>query len=293
MYDLIIIGLGPAGINACIYAKRSGLKILVIEKGMPGGTLHSINNIENYLGYEKINGTNLAMQFYKQFMELNIEMKNEEVLDITLDGSIKTVITTNSSYQAKGIIIATGRGQLKLGIENENLPGVSTCTLCDGALYKDKVVAIYGNNPKILDDIFYLSNIVKKLYIITNKQNLIGNQEKIEKVKQIENIELIFNEEVKKINGNVKIESISLNKQILEVDGLFINNEYGPLTSFVKNLNITNEKGYIITDETGKTKIDGIYACGDNKAKDLYQIITAASEGATAATAIYKYIKGL
>lgn len=293
MYELIIIGLGPAGINACIYAKRSGLKILVFEKGMPGGNLHSIKNIENYLGYEKIDGTNLAMQFYKQFKELEVEMKNEEVIDIKVENDLKTVITKNGSYQTKGIIIATGRGPLKLGLENEDLPGVSTCTLCDGALYKDKVVAIYGNNPKMLDDIMYLSNIVKKLYVITSKNTLIGAPSKINKVNSLENIKIFFNEEIKKINGNLKIESIELTKTKFQIDGLFINNEYGPQTNFVKKLNITNEKGYIKTDENGKTAIDGIYACGDSKEKDLYQIITAASEGALAATLIYKYIKEL
>ena len=186
MYDLIIIGLGPAGINACIYAKRSNLNILVFEKNMPGGTLHTIKHVDNYLGYNNVDGTELAMLFYKQFKELKVPMKNEEVIKVELNG-----------------------------------------------------------NKKI----------------------------------------------IKKINGKDKIESIELNDKTLTIDGLFINNEYGPITSFVKELGITNEKGYIIADDNGKTKIDGIYVCGDSKEKTLYQIITAASEGALAATDAYKYIK--
>lgn len=293
MYDLIIIGLGPAGINAAIYAKRSNLNILVFEKNIPGGNLHSIKHIENYLGYESIDGSTLAMQFYKQFKELNVPMKNEEVLKIIDNQDKKRVITHNGTYESKAIIIATGRGPQKLGIDNEDLLGVSTCVICDGSLYKDKTVAIYGNNPKVLEDVIYLSSIVKKLYFITPKDKLIGNKELIDKVNSLENIEIILNSTINKINGKNKIESIDTNDSNIKIDGLFINNGYGPITNFVKDLNITNEKGYIITDEKGKTKIDGIYACGDSKQKDLYQIITAASEGALAATAAYKYIKNI
>lgn len=291
MYDLIIIGLGPAGINACIYAKRSNLNILVFEKNMPGGTLHTIKHVDNYLGYNNVDGTELAMLFYKQFKELNVPMKNEEVIKVEVNDKEKTVITNNGSYKAKAIIIATGRGKQKLGIANENIPGVSTCAVCDGALYKDKTVAIYGNNPLMLEDILYLSNIVKKLYVITSKDKLLGKDELLDKVNSLENIELLFNQTIKKINGIKKIESIDLNDKTISIDGLFINNEYGPITSFVKDLGITNDKGYIIADDNGKTKIDGIYVCGDSKAKTLYQIITAASEGALAATDAYKYIK--
>ena len=196
MYDLIIIGLGPAGINASIYAKRSGLNILVFEKNMPGGNLHSIKNIENYLGYEKIDGTNLAIQFYRQFKELNVPMINDEVLNIELEGEIKIVKTKDNTYKSKGIIISTGRGPLKLGLKNENISGISTCAVCDGNLYKNKIVAIYAITPKALDDILYLSNIVKKLIVISNKNKLIGNPKLIDMIKKIENIELIFNEEI-------------------------------------------------------------------------------------------------
>ena len=129
MYDLIIIGLGPAGINAAIYAKRSNLNILVFEKNIPGGNLHSIKHIENYLGYESIDGSTLAMQFYKQFKELNVPMKNEEVLKIIDNQDKKRVITHNGTYESKAIIIATGRGPQKLGIDNEDLLGVSTLSL--------------------------------------------------------------------------------------------------------------------------------------------------------------------
>lgn len=291
MYDLIIIGLGPAGINACIYAKRSNLNVLVIERGIPGGTLHNIKEVENYLGYEHINGSDLAMQFYKQFKDLKIPMVNEEVQDITLEDNIKVIETTNNTYKAKAVIIATGRGPQKLNIPNENIPGVSYCVLCDGSLYKDKTVALYSSNPRGLEDAIYLSGLVKKLYLITNKDRLIGSKELVDKVNNLENIKIYFNQNINEIIGTEKIVQIKLNDLELTIDGLFINNEYGPITHFVKNLGITNDKGYILVDEHQETSIKGLYACGDNTKKEIYQIITAASEGASAAINAYKYIK--
>lgn len=289
MYDLIIIGLGPAGINACIYAKRSNLNILVFEKNMPGGTLHTIKHVNNYLGYKNIEGSELAIEFYKQFKELNVPMINEEVINITIDNNTKIVHTKTNTYKSKAVIIATGRGTQKLNLENENLKGVSTCAVCDGAFFKEKTVAIYGNNPKMLEDIIYLSNIVNKLYIITPNQ--LPFQEN--KITELPNIEIYQNEKLEKIIGTTQIEKIKTTTKEITIDGLFIENGYGPITSFVKDLNITNEKGYIIADESGKTTQEGIFVCGDSKQKELYQIITAASEGALAATAAYKYIKNV
>ena len=291
MYDLIIIGLGPAGINACIYAKRSNLNVLVIERGMPGGTLHNIKEVENYLGYEHINGSDLAMQFYKQFKDLKIPMVNEEVQNITLEDNIKVIETSNNTYKSKAVIIATGRGPQKLNIPNENLPRVSYCVLCDGSLYKDKTVALYSSNPRGLEDAIYLSGLVKKLYLISNKEKLIGSKELVDKVNNLENIEVFFNQNINEIIGNEKISEIKLKDINLNVDGLFVNNDYGPITYFVKNLGITNDKGYILVDEHQETSIKGLYACGVNSKKEIYQIITAASEGASAAINAYKYIK--
>lgn len=291
MYDLIIIGLGPAGINACIYAKRSNLNVLVIEKGMPGGTLHNIRDVENYLGYKHINGSDLAMQFYKQFKELNIPMKNEEVINITLENNIKIIQTSKNTYKTKSIIICTGRGPLKLNLKNNELPNISYCVLCDGALYKNKNVALYGNNAKVLEDTIYLSNIAKNVYLIVNQGDLIGPTELKEKIKDLKNVKIYFNEYITELIGNKKLESIKLKNLEIDIDGLFVNNEFGPLTSFCKDLEITNEKGYILVDSHQETNVKGIFACGDNTKKEIYQIITAASEGASAAVNAYKYIK--
>lgn len=293
MYDLIIIGLGPAGINACIYAKRSNLNVLVIEKGVPGGSLHNIKNVENYLGYEQINGSDLALKFYKQFKELNVPLVNEEVLEIKVSDTAKEIITNSNVYQTKAVIIATGRGPLKLNVPGENLKGVSNCVLCDAALYKNKDVALYGNGPKNLEDAIYLSGIAQNVYLIINEHTLLGAKELKEKVETLTNIHIINDEKIIEIIGKTSIKKIRLKKSTITVDGLFINNGYGPLTYFCRNLNITNEKGYIIVNEYQETAIKGIFACGDSTKKEIYQIITAASEGASSAINAYKYIKGI
>lgn len=292
MYDLIIIGLGPAGINASIYAKRSNIKTLVIEKKMPGGMLHNIKDVDNYLGYEQISGPDLAIKFYKQFKELDLPMVSEEVINVRVENNIKTVITNQNKYQTKAIIIATGRGPLKLGLTNEDIPGVSYCVLCDGNLYKDKTVALYGSSINNLEDSIYLAGIAHTVYLI-NPRKLVGPPNLIEQIKSTENIVFIENEEIIEINGRNKIESIKLKNQTVNIDGLFINNEYGPITYFCDKLNITDDNGYIIVDDKQETTIEGIYACGDNTKKEIYQIITAASEGAACAINAYKYIKNI
>lgn len=291
MYDLIIIGLGPAGINACVYAKRSNLNILVIERGLPGGTIHSIKEVENYLGYDHISGSELAMKFYKQFKELKVPMKSETVTKIENKENKKIVQTNLNTYECKSVIIATGRGPQKLRLTNSEVEGISYCTLCDGALYKNKIVALYGSNPKALDDAIYLSNIVNKLYLVCNGDKLLGSEDVSLKVQSLPNIEIIYNEVIEEIIGKQKIEALKLKNQIIQVDGLFVNNEYGPITDFCKGLDILNNKDYIIVDEHQETKIKGIFACGDSTQKEIYQIITAASEGASAAINAYKYIK--
>lgn len=293
MYDLIIIGLGPAGINACIYAKRSNLNVLVIEKGVPGGSLHNIKDVENYLGYEHITGSDLALKFYKQFKELKIPMVNEEVQNIKILDGTKVIITNKNEYKTKAIIIATGRGPLKLNIPGENLKGVSNCVLCDATLYKNKDIAIYGNGSKNLEDTIYLSGIARKVYLITNEHVLLGAKDLKTKVEALNNVQIIPDERVTEIIGDESVTEVRLQSLTIAIDGIFINNGYGPSSYFCKDLNIIDDKGYILVNEYQETFIKGIFACGDNTKKEIYQIITAASEGASCAINAYKYIKGI
>jgi len=283
MYDLIIIGLGPAGINASIYAKRANLNVLVIEKDAPGGTLNSIKEIENYLGFPSISGPDLALNFYKQFKTLKIPMVNEEVIKLENENDKKMVTTNKNKYKAKAVIIATGRGTKKLNF-GINIKGVSYCALCDANLYENKTVAIYGNNSKTLEEALYLSDIAKKVYLIV-KDMKINNLNK-------DNIEIITNEEVTDLVAEDKqLKEIILKNQTIIADGLFLNLGYGPATYFCEDL--TNEEGYLEVNIKQETLIPGIYASGDNIKKDVYQIINAASEGAIAAINANKYIKGI
>ena len=283
MYDLIIIGLGPAGMNAAIYAARAKLNILVIEKATPGGTLNTIGEINNFIGYETISGADLALNFYKQFRTLKIPMHNEEVIKLESHDNKKIVITDKAEYEAKAVIIATGRGPKKLSFGLE-IRGISYCTLCDANLYQDKVVAVYGNNPKVVEDALYLSDIAKEVYLIVNDF----------KVKELDrnNIRVITKEEIIGLNSeDDKLTEIILKDQSIKTDGLFLNLGYGPATYFCTEL--INEQGYLEVTEKGETKVPGIYACGDNVQKDIYQIINAASEGAITAINANKYIKNI
>ncbi len=282
MYDLIIIGSGPAGINASIYAKRSNLNVLVIEKDTPGGKLNTIKEVKNYLGYVDTTGPELATSFYKQFRSLKIPLKKEEVLDIEIKDDKKIVATSKDKYETATILIATGRGQKKLkGFEH--IMGISYCALCDANLYENKEVMIIGNNYQTLEEAKYLSNIAKKVYLVYDKE--ISNL-------KIDNIELISNEKlVNIIEKNNIIEEVILENRSIKVAGLFVNIGSGPATYFCDNIGITDNQGYILVNQDQETKITGIYAAGDIVKKDIYQIINAASEGAIAAINASKYIR--
>ena len=292
MYDLIIIGLGPAGLSASIYAKRAGLNVLVLEKETPGGMLNKIRTIENFIGYESITGPELAMNFYKQFKALKIPMFNEEVVALKDEGNKKLVHTTENQYEAKAVIIATGRGQKKLSIGHD-IKGVSYCALCDANLYQGQAVALVGNNPKAIEEAIYLSSLASKVYLIIDGAKINASSVNIKLLNKA-NIEVIFNEEVTAIaSENERIKTVNLKTQNLEVAGLFVNLGSGPTTHFCESLGITDKTGYILVGADCETNVLGVYAAGDSIKKSTYQIIHAASEGATAGISANKYIKGI
>ncbi|MDD4187846.1 MAG: FAD-dependent oxidoreductase [Bacilli bacterium] len=282
MYDLIIIGLGPAGINAGIYAKRSKLNVLLIEKETPGGKLNSINKIDNYLGAIDLTGPELATTFYKQIRALKPEIKLEEVIDIKEKDDFKEVITNKATYCSKTVIISSGSGQKKLqGFES--IQNISYCALCDANLYENKDVVLIGNNFKAIEEAKYLSKIVNKLYFIYEGKKI---------DLKLDNVEIIYDEVVKdiKIENNL-IKEVILKNSNLIVSGIFVSLGSGPSSSFAENLGITDEKGFITVNENQETTIPGIYACGDIVKKAVYQIINAASEGAIGAINAGKYIR--
>ncbi len=294
IYDLIIIGLGPAGVSAAIYAKRAGLKVLCFESKMIGGYLNYIDKIDNYPGLYGISGPDFAFNLYESINKLGIEVKNTEVIEIT-QGDVKEVTTKNEKYLCKSIILSTGRSPKLLGISKEKEllgHGISHCALCDGAFYKDKVVAVVGGGNSALQEALYLSNICKQVYLIHRKNNFRVVGEVVERINNTSNITQMLGQNIKElIEKDNKLSAIILdNNQTFNVDGLFIYIGFEPNTKFLKNLNIINEDGYITVDKYFATKESGIYAVGDIVSKDIYQISTAVSDGTIAATSIINNI---
>lgn len=280
--DVVVIGAGIAGITASIYLKRAGVDVILLDMNAPGGQLLNINSIENYPGFSQINGSALAWQLYEQTMKLEIPFYIEEVVDIKND-SDKTILTNKSTITCKGIILASGRAMRTIGLENEQQyrgKGLSFCATCDGALYKDKVVCILGDDK---NEINYLKNLCKKVIVLSPNTNCTFDENT--------NVEIIKKAKVEKLCGRDKLESIVVNGQEIITSALFINLEAVPSISYLKNLPLEKEKQYLVVDNNMKTNIDGIYACGDLIKKDLYQLLTAASEGAIAATHLRKYLK--
>lgn len=286
MYDLIIIGMGVSGVSAAIYAKRAGLNILMLEQSAPGGTLNVIPNIENYPGIKSISGPDLAFNLYNEVIDLGIEHKIEEVTDVILE-PIKTIKTKNNVYQSKYLLIASGRKPRMLGLKDEEKylgHGISTCALCDGAFFKNQDVAVVGGGSSALSEAIYLSKIVNKVYLIHRRDEFRAENTLQEQIKNIKNIEVITNNNVTElITKDNKLCGLKLKDIDIKVSAMFIYIGFIPNTEFLKNTELKIENGYIIVDENNETNIKGVYASGDVIKKGIYQIINAASEGATAA----------
>lgn len=286
MYDLIIIGMGISGVSAAIYAKRAGLKVLIIEGNTPGGLINNIPSIENYPSYQNISGPDLAMNLFKEVASLNIDYKLEKVTDVILE-DIKTVKTKENAYQSKYLLISSGRTPKMLGLKDEKKylgKGISTCALCDGALYKSKDVIVVGGGSSALSEAKYLANIVNKVYLIHRRSEFRAENTLIEELKTRKNIEPILNNEIKSlIIKDEKFSGVKLKDRDLKASALFVYIGYTPNTDFLANSNIDLDNGYIIVDDKHETNIKGVYASGDVTKKNIYQIINAASEGAESA----------
>ena len=297
MYDIIVVGAGPAGLTSAIYARRSSKKVLVLEAKSYGGQIINTIDIENYPAAPHISGFDFATNTYNQAKELGAEIKFEKVIDIK-DGKEKEVITNKKSYKTKTIIIATGSENRKLGLDNEDKlvgRGISYCATCDGAFYKNKIVAVAGSGDAALDEAKYLSGIVKKVYLINRNSFFKGEEIDFEKLKKKENVEFIFNSKVTKLISNEKLESIEVtdkdgNITTIGVDGLFVAVGRIPENqNFAKIIDL-DSNGYVIAKEDCHTNKEGIFVAGDNRVKQLRQLVTATNDGAIAATEAIKYI---
>ena len=290
-YDVIVVGSGPAGITSAIYLKRANINVCVMEKSAPGGQLNKSSTIENYPGFNKISGPELAYSFYEQILNLNIPFINEEVIEIEDKASYKIIKTNKKTYTCKGVILALGRKPRSFDNENVSLlegKGVSYCSLCDGPLFKNQDVSIIGGGNSALEESLYLSDICKSVTIINRRDVLRGDKILVNKILNKKNINILYNSEVVEFNKQDDfLESLLINTNgklnKLEVKACFIFIGYVPATDFLSNLDILDEKGYIKTDKNLKTDIPFIYACGDTINKQVYQIVTATGEGAVSA----------
>lgn len=288
MSKCIVIGAGPGGMSAAIYLKRAGIDVILIEKMVPGGEMLKTNKIENYLGFDSIDGGELALRMSSQVKDLGIEIIRDDITDISYDNTF-IVTGLKNKYQADYVIIATGRVPRKLGLDMEEEllnRGISYCATCDGAFYKGKEVAIVGGGDSALTEALYLSDICLKVYVLVRK-DLKASDILQNRVKNKDNIVILKNVSVSQFISSDSLTGVLLNDgRKLDVNGLFIAIGGTPDISFLKNLNVDTINGYIKTDNKMRTNIKGLYAVGDVRYKDFYQIITAASDGAIAALSI-------
>ena len=281
-FDCVVVGSGIAGMTAAIYLKRSNVNVLILDNDAPGGLLNKISVIENYPGFNKISGPDLAYKIYEQINNLGIEIRYGKVLDIK-DHVVKTdieEITTNK------VVLAIGRKARKLDNTND-IKNISYCALCDGNLYKDKVVAVVGYSNSAIEEAIYLSDICKKVIIIGRGSSFKGEDSLVNKINKKNNIEVQLNCVIETLNKNNNLlTEIITNKGSFKIDGMFVSIGYEPNINFLNELKKDN--GYILVDNKMKTNIDYIFACGDIIKKDVYQLTTAVGEATIAAINVKK-----
>lgn len=301
MFDIIIIGAGPAGLTAAIYARRAGKSVLVLEANTYGGQIINTKDIANYPAIAHVSGFDFATNLYNQVKDLKAEIKFEKVIDLKDEGKIKKVITKDNIYDTKSVIIATGSNIKKLGIEGEDKllgKGLSYCATCDGAFFKNKKVAVLGGGNTAIEDALYLSDIVSSLYVIHRRDTFRADDIMLNKLKEKDNVKFILNANVTKLNGTEKLDSITVTynnskQEQIDVDALFVAIGRIPENSNFTKFVDTNDIGYFKTDESCITKTKGIFVAGDNREKKLRQLVTATSDGAVAATQAINYINNL
>ena len=302
MYDVIIIGSGAAGMSAGVYAKRAGLKLLVIEKSpMSGGQILNTYEVDNYLGLPGINGFDMGMKFREHADKLEVPFQDAEVLEIKDLGDKKIVRTTKEELETKSIILATGAHHALLGVPGEaelSGMGVSYCATCDGAFFRNKVVAVVGGGDVALEDAIYLARTCAKVYLIHRRDELRGTKVLQEELMAKENVEILYSHVVKEICGEDNVEKLILEdvktgeKKELPVNGVFIAVGIHPDSELVAELADRDTAGYVLAGEDCVTSCPGIFAAGDVRKKPIRQVVTAVADGANAATSAGAFVAG-
>lgn len=300
MYDVVIIGGGPAGFTAALYAARARLDTLLIERMYSGGQMATTDMMENYPGFqEPVSGPDLAIRMENQAKRFGAKVINDDVVELTPDTVVKTIKTRNGIYQGKAVILCMGASPKEMGIPKEKQfrgSGVSYCATCDGAFYKDRTVAIVGGGNTAAEDALYLTRFCPKVYIIHRRDSMRATKVLQDALLNNEKVEFIWNSAVEGIRGEFGVEGIRVKNlknsetRDIEVDGLFVAIGTTPNSDLVKGKVEMNEAGYIITDENMQANIFGVFAAGDIREKVLRQVITAAADGATAAYMAERYI---
>ena len=301
MKDVIIIGAGPAGLTAALYAARAGLSVLVFEKNIYGGQVAVTSEVENYPAIERITGVEFSMSLYKQVIKQNVEVRLEEVKIVDFAGDVKKIFTDSGEYDAKTVIIANGVKRRKLGCKGEAEfagRGVSYCATCDGAFFKGKDVAVVGGGNTAIEDALFLSNICKSVTVLVRRDKVRAERLLLEAAKAKSNIVFKYNTIVEAIGGeNCSVSSLNIvdkvssEKSKLDVAAVFIAIGLEPNNNLFSEFIKLNESGYIVANETGLTDMPGIFVAGDTRTKTLRQIVTAAADGAVAAKNTVEYLR--
>ena len=300
MYDTIIIGAGPAGMTAALYAARSNLKVALLERGIPGGQMNNTADIENYPGYANISGPELAEKMFEPLENLGVEHLFGLVEKIEDRGDFKEIITEDERFETKTVIIASGANHRHLGVPGEedyNSRGVSYCAVCDGAFFRDEDLLVVGGGDSAVEEAIFLTRFAKSVTIVHRRDELRAQKVLQDRAFANEKIRFVWDSVVESIHGNErKVTGVTFKNvktgETSQADfgGIFIYVGLDPVSEFAADLGITDEAGWILTDHQMKTSVAGIYAVGDVRQKDLRQITTAVGDGATASQEAYKYL---
>ena len=304
IHDIIIIGGGPAGYSAALYAARAGLDTLVIERMSAGGQMALTDIIDNYPGFENgVDGFELGMKMQQGAQRFGAKTEYGEVVGVDFSNAVKSVQTSSKAYYGKTIVIATGANPRELGLKNEPLlvgRGVHYCAHCDGRFYKDKTVVVVGGGNSAVSDALYLSRIAKKVYLVHRRDTLRATKIYHEPLMKASNVEFVWNSRVVEIlEGNGRANGITVEnvhdegRRQIECDGLFVSIGRKPITAFLRDSVRLDENGYIIANESTKTNVEGVYEIGDVRTKMLRQVVTAVSDGAVAAAYAEEYLSNI
>ncbi len=301
MYDVIIIGAGPSGLTAAIYAARANLSALMIEKGAPGGQIVNTNEIENYTGFQKLSGSDLALKMFDHAMALGANYEYGNVMEVKKIGDFFEVITDSNNYQSKAVIVASGMLPRTLNVPNEEQlksNGISFCAICDGPIYKGEKVVVVGGGNSAVEEATYLASLVQHLTVIQNLKELTADKKAVELLLKQKNVTVLYESLVEefivgddgKLSGVIVKDANNVVKTI-EARGVFEYIGWLPVTHMVISLGVTDQWGYIIANEKMETSVPGLFAAGDVRQKQIRQVVTATADGAIAVQNVLKYLE--